>query len=62
MPDGSFRKNCIFLEGKNFLWKEMGDLVTLKDKMGVASLEEAESEDDKLPADVTRTRGENVEI
>jgi hypothetical protein len=62
MPDGSFRKNCIFLEGKNFLWKEMGDLTTLKDKMGVAALEDAEPEDDKLPPDVPRSRGENVDI
>lgn len=62
MPDGSFRKNVIYLEGKNFLWKEMGDLSTLKDKMGVAHLEDAEPEDDKLPADVPRSQGENVDI
>lgn len=63
MPDGSFRKNCIFLEGKNFLWKEMGDLLTLKDKLGVASMATPDVDtDDTLPQDVPRSQGENVNI
>lgn len=62
MPDGSFRKNCIFLEGKNFLWKEMGDLSILKNKMGVAPIHSEEPDNDQLPCDVPRSVGENVDI
>lgn len=34
MQDGTYRKNFIFLEGKNFLWKEIGDLATHAGKIG----------------------------
>lgn len=33
MSDGGYRKNFIYLEGKNFCWKEVGDLGTVKDKI-----------------------------
>lgn len=33
MPDGAYRKNFIYLEGKNFCWKEIGDLGTVKDQL-----------------------------
>lgn len=65
MPDGSLRDNCIFLEGKNFLWKEVGDLHTLKDKIGVAQMHQDDDslpQDDKAPDDVPRSHGENVDI
>lgn len=33
MPDGSLRDNIIYLKNKNFVWEEVGDLATLKDKV-----------------------------
>lgn len=33
MHDGSLRQNFIYLEGKNFCWREVGDLKTVKDKI-----------------------------
>jgi replicative DNA helicase len=33
MPDGSLKDNVIYLKSKNFVWEEVGDLLTLKDKV-----------------------------
>lgn len=35
MLDGSYKKNYIHLEGRNFVWKEIGDLGSLKDGIGL---------------------------
>lgn len=40
MPDGSYKDNYVYLEGRNFVWKEIGDLATLKDKIAVAPLDD----------------------
>ena len=47
MPDGTLRDNYIYLEGKNFTWREVGDLHTLKDKFG--NIEVPKEEDDNEP-------------
>ena len=33
MPDGSLKENAIYLKCHNFVWEEVGDLLTLKDKV-----------------------------
>ncbi len=57
--DGSLRDNQIFLEGKNFTWREIGDLSTLKDKVGQAQM--PEEDDGSLPAP-RRNGRENVDL
>ncbi len=48
MPDGTLRDNYLYLEGKNFTWREVGDLHTMKDKYG-ASLTPPKEEDENEP-------------
>lgn len=45
MPDGSLRNNVIYLKSKNFVWEEVGDLLTLKDKVAPPHHTAAKQED-----------------
>jgi len=45
MPDGSLRDNIIYLKNKNFVWEEVGDLATLKDKVAPHHQATAKQED-----------------
>ena len=46
MPDGTYKDNYIYLQGDNFCWREIGDLGTLKDQIGVIMPDDGEDGED----------------
>ena len=47
MHDGNYKKNFIYLEGKNFCWREIGDLGTMKDQIAAPLPAEAKDNEER---------------
>jgi len=47
MHDGNYKKNFIYLEGKNFCWREIGDLGTMKDQIATPPPADPKDEEER---------------